>query len=348
MVGSASSPHALRAGIVGASGYTGSELIRLLDAHPQIDVAVVTADSHAGAQLHEVHPWLSALGPRTLTETTPDAVDGLDVVFCGLPHEASVELIPQIIDRVGVSVDLSAGFRFADPEVYPRWYGFTHAHPELLERAVYGLCELNRDALAGATLIATPGCYVTAAVLALQPLVAGGHVADTGIVVDAASGVTGAGRRADIAYSFTTIDEDMSAYGVAGHRHTPEIEMGIGARVLFTPHLVPMNRGILATSYAQPASDTVRSTTGVLEVLSAAYASERFVIVGEEMPHTKACYGSNLVQITGRYDERTDTVIVISALDNLTKGASGGALQAANIALGLDEAAGLSRIGVAP
>jgi len=346
-----SSPHhpqPRRAGIVGASGYTGAELLRLLDSHPEIRVEVITADSQAGSRLDEVHPWLAPLGERELVPTTPDAVDGLDVVFCGLPHEASIELVPQILDRVGHVVDLSAGFRFKDPAVYPRWYGFTHAHPELLDEAVYGLSEMNRDALVDARLIATPGCYVTAAVLGLAPLVSGGHVADTGIIVDAASGVTGAGRRAEISYAFTTVDEDLTAYGVAGHRHTPEIEMGVGGRVLFTPHLAPMNRGILATCYAQPLTDGARTTDGLLDALATRYAGERFIQVSDAMPHTKACLGSNLVQITARYDERTDTAIVISALDNLTKGASGGALQAANIALGLDESAGLSRIGVAP
>ena len=218
----------------------------------------------------------------------------------------------------------------------------------MLASAVYGLPEFHRAALRGATLVATPGCYVTAAIMALRPLVAAGLVERDGLIVDAASGVTGAGRREELAYSFTTVDENLTAYGLVGHRHTPEMEQEIGAQVLFTPHLAPMNRGILATCYSRPADPSSMSSEVVLGALRAQYADEPFVVVTDTIPGTKATLGSNMVLVTGRYDARTRTVITIAALDNLAKGASGGAVQAANVALGLTESEGLDLVGVAP
>lgn len=200
----------------------------------------------------------------------------------------------------------------------------------------------------GAQLVATPGCYVTAATLAMAPLVDAGLIDTSSVIVDAASGVSGAGRGLKHTSLFCTVDEDMNAYGLLDHRHTPEMQEQIGATVLFTPHLVPMNRGILATCYTRPASGKKVSTESLLGALSTAYAGEPFVVVRHDSPSTKATLGSNAVHITARYDERTGHVIVISALDNLCKGASGGAIQAANVALGLDETAGLSAVGVYP
>jgi N-acetyl-gamma-glutamyl-phosphate reductase len=218
----------------------------------------------------------------------------------------------------------------------------------LLDEAVYGLPELHRKALEGARLIATPGCYVTTATLALRPLVEAGLIETTGVIVDAASGVTGAGRRSDYGFSFTTVDENLVAYGLLSHRHTPEMEQEIGAQVLFTPHLVPMNRGILATCYAKPAAGADISTDTLMALLRDRWAGEPFMVVTDGSPSTKATLGSNVVQVTARYDERTNTVVAIGALDNMAKGASGGAIQAANVALGLPETAGLANVGVAP
>ena len=348
MSSSAPSPR-IRTAVIGASGFTGAELLRLADRHPYLDVTHLSAASNAGQLVSDVHPSLVAShGDQRFAEVDIDAVDGFDLVFLGLPHEASLELVPQLVGRVGCVVDLSAAFRLKDASSYPQWYGFEHDQPALLESAVYGLPEFHRAELAGARLIATPGCYVTAAILALRPLVASGIVQRQGIVVDGASGVTGAGRRAEIAYSFTTVDENLTAYGLVSHRHTPEMEQEIGARLLFTPHLVPMNRGILATCYSSPVDASGMSDAAVLAQLREAYVDEPFVRVIESIPGTKATMGSNLALITGRYDARTNTVITICAIDNLTKGASGGAVQAANVALGLDEQAGLARIGVAP
>jgi N-acetyl-gamma-glutamyl-phosphate reductase len=243
-------------------------------------------------------------------------------------------------------VDLSAAYRLKDASQYPGWYGFTHDQPELLAKAVYGLPELHRGELKGAELVATPGCHVTAATLALAPLVRAGLVNTTGVVVNSITGISGAGRGLKHTSLFCSADEDVTAYGLLDHRHTPEIEQEVGAQVLFTPHLAPMNRGILATCYSRPAAEV--STESLLAALSSAYAGEPFVVVTEVSPSTKATLGSNTAHVTARFDARTGTVISICAIDNLTKGASGGAVQAANVALGLPETAGLASVGVYP
>jgi N-acetyl-gamma-glutamyl-phosphate reductase len=248
---------------------------------------------------------------------------------------------------VGCLIDLSAAYRLKDASLYPQWYGFTHTQPELLSQAIYGLPELYRSQLAGARLIATPGCYVTAASLALTPLVRAGTISHEGVIVDAASGVSGAGRALKHSSLFSTVDEDFTAYGLLDHRHTPEIEQVTGAQVLFTPHLAPMNRGILATCYARPASKDV-TTASLLAALATFYKDEQFVVVRPTSPSTKATLGSNSVHITARFDERTGYVMVIAALDNIAKGASGGAVQSMNVALGLQENLGLSNVGVYP
>ncbi len=339
----------LNAAIVGASGFTGAELLRLLAGHPVLEVVTATGDSQAGTRIADLYPHLGvAYGSMTFQPTDLDSLDGLDVVFLGLPHEVSMQIAPRLVGKVGHVVDLSAAFRLSDASAYPTYYGFDHDQPKLLAEAIYGLPELHRSELAGARLIATPGCYVTAATLAMRPIAEAGWIGPDGVIVDAASGVTGAGRKADLAYSFTTIDENMTAYGLLSHRHTPEMEQEIGAPVLFTPHLVPMNRGILATCYTRPDPGLDLSTEIVLDHLRQRWADEPFMVVVDGSPTTKATMGSNQVQVTARYDERTNTVIAIAALDNLAKGASGGAIQALNVALGIDETAGLAAAGVAP
>jgi N-acetyl-gamma-glutamyl-phosphate reductase len=334
-------------GIIGASGYTGAELLRLCATHPALDVVRATADTHAGTDVASLYPSLAAAYPG-LTFESYDAArfDGLDAVFLGLPHEAALDVASELVGRVGVIVDLSAAFRLKDASLYPRWYGFEHRHPELLAEAVYGLPERWRAELKEARLIATPGCYVTAATLALAPLLDVGVLVTDGIVVDAASGVTGAGRALKHSSLFASVDENFAAYGLLDHRHTPEIEQNLGAQVLFTPHLAPMSRGILATCYARPSSPV--TTASLLDALREAYRDEPFVVVRESPPSTKATLGSNAVHLTARYDERTGWVLVLCAIDNLAKGASGGAVQSANVALGLDEAAGLVATGLAP
>ena len=334
-------------GIIGASGYTGAELLRLAAGHPDFEVVYATGDSQAGTRAAALYPALAAAYPRLVFEEFDAArAASLDLVFLGLPHEASLRMVAELHGTVGCIVDLSAAFRLKDPTLYPVWYGFDHAQPELLAEAVYGLPELYRAELKGATLIATPGCYVTAASLALAPLVRLGLIEAHGVIVDAASGVSGAGRALKHGSLFCTVDEDFSAYGLLDHRHTPEIEQVSGAQVLFTPHLAPMNRGILATCYARPAGSV--TTASLLEALGTFYAGEPFIVVDESSPSTKATLGSNAVHLTARFDSRTGYVMVLGALDNLAKGASGGAIQAANVALGLPETAGLSSVGMYP
>jgi N-acetyl-gamma-glutamyl-phosphate reductase len=270
----------------------------------------------------------------------------LDVVFLGLPHEASMELVPQLVGEVPCVVDLSAAFRIKDASAYPEFYGFEHSAPDLLAEAVLGLPELHRDRLVGAGLIATPGCHVTAATLALRPLVGAGLVDDVGIIVNNVTGITGAGRAPTATNVFTNIDSNVVPYGLLRHRHTPEMEQEIGAQVTFTPHLVPMSRGILATCYARPVADC--SPERVMGALREFYAGEPFTTVTDAPPATKSVLGCNAAHVSARYDVRTETVIAMCAIDNLTKGAAGGALQAANVALGLDESMGLTTIGLAP
>lgn len=341
----------VRAAIIGASGYTGAELLRLLAGHPEMEVVLATADSNAGSLASDLYPSLAGPWPNLVFEpfdvTRVEGLD-LDAAFLGLPHEASMELVPQLAGSVGCVVDLSAAFRLRDPSLYPRWYGFEHNQTELLQTAVYGLPERTRKDLAGASLIATPGCYVTAATLALAPLLDARLIASTGIIVDAASGVSGAGRVPTATNAFGTVDENFTAYGLLDHRHTPEIEQNLDAQVLFTPHLAPMSRGILATCYARPTDGQNLSTESLLDELASAYRDEPFVVVTSASPSTKASLGSNTAYVSARYDERTGYVIALCALDNLAKGASGGALQAANVALGLDETAGLPKAGLYP
>lgn len=339
----------VRVGIIGASGFTGVELLRLAAGHPDFEVIVATGDSQAGVRAASLYPSLAVRYPDLVFgEYDPIQAQGLDLVFLGLPHEASMQLAPTLVGKVGCVVDLSAAYRLKDAALYPQWYGFSHDQPQLLAEAVYGLPEFYRNELKGARLVATPGCHVTAASLALQPLVDHGLIETTGVIVNSATGITGAGRALKHSSMFCSVDENYEAYGLLDHRHTPEIEQVVGAQVLFTPHLSPMNRGILATCYARPAADADVTTESLMAALRHAYADEPFVVVRDESPATKATLGSNAAHLTARFDERTGTVLVIAAIDNLTKGASGGAIQAANVALGLDETAGLTSVGLYP
>jgi N-acetyl-gamma-glutamyl-phosphate reductase len=341
--------HAMKVGILGASGYTGSELLRLLAGHPEFEVAVATAHTHVGQTVGVHTPSLGAAYPGLVyEENDPARVDGLDLVFCSLPHGESQRIVPTLRGQVGVVVDLAADFRLKDAALYPTWYGEEHGAPELLGEAVYGLPELFRAGLAGATLVAAAGCYPTATGLALAPLVRRGLVEPTGIVVDAASGVSGAGRGLKDSLHFGSVDEDFTAYGLLTHRHTPEMEQILGAEVLFTPHLAPMVRGILATSYSRPAPGTTLTTDAVMAVLHDEYDAEPFIVVTDDPPSTKATAGSNAAHVTARVDPRTGWVLSLCAIDNLVKGASGQAIQCANAALGLPETTGLPLAGVYP
>jgi N-acetyl-gamma-glutamyl-phosphate reductase len=348
----------MKVGVVGASGYAGVELLRLCAAHPDLEVVVATAGENAGNRVARHTPSLAGAYPTLeYAPTEASELNGLDAVFLALPHGRSQHLVPELLSTAGVIVDLAADFRLHDPDLYPVWYHESHTAPELLDQFVYGLPEVFRDELRGARLIAAPGCFPTAAILALRPLIRAGLIAGAGssappLIVDAASGVSGAGRAASDRLHFGAVDEDFVAYGLLDHRHTPEMEQGLGAPVLFTPHLAPMVRGILATCYGRPADPrggaSGATTTDALGVLHEAYDHEPFVVVTDEPPSTKATSGSNCVHVTARVDPRTGWVMAMGALDNLVKGAAGQAVQCANLALGLDEVAGLPMAGVYP
>ena len=334
----------IRTAILGASGYVGGELLRLLVAHPELTPAKLFGDSKAGQPLGAVHPHLALAYPDAVVERFgDDSLDGVDLVFAALPHGHSQRLAATILDRGIPFVDLGADFRLDDAATYERWYGHAHEAPELLDRFVYGIAELNRNAIGKATAVSAAGCYATAAILALKPLVDAGLVKLESLIVNAASGVSGAGREAKEATGFCTVTESFSAYGLINHRHTAEMEMALKGTVLFTPHLVPMSRGILATCYGEAAGPG-----DPLEALRSAYSAEPFVHVIADPPATKWVSGSNAVQVTARRDERTRRIIALSAIDNLGKGAAGQMIQCANLMLGLEETAGLPRVGVYP
>ncbi len=341
----------MRVGVFGASGYAGAELLRLAAGHPHFDIVLATGDSRAGARVGDVYPSLAATYPDlVLAPPDPAQAEGLDLVFLALPHGASQDLVPYLRKRAGVVVDLAADFRLKDAGLYPTWYGEQHHQPDLLGEAAFGIPELFRESLVGASLVAAAGCHVTAAALALAPLVDAGIIQPRGIVVDTITGVSGAGRGLKETTHFCAVAEDLNAYGLLTHRHTPEMEqaIGSGAQVIFTPHLAPLNRGILATCYARPAVETTPEPPDPLGVLLDFYADEPFVVVSSRAPSTKAALGSNTAHLTARYDGRTGWVVALCALDNLVKGASGQAIQCANIALGLPEVTGLPTAGLYP
>ena len=334
----------IRTAILGASGYVGGELLRLIAAHPELEAAKLFGDSKAGQALGAVHPHLAAAYPDAVVERFEHGtLDGIDLVFAALPHGHSQRLASTILGKGILFVDLGADFRLDDSPTYERWYGHAHEAPGLLGEFVYGIPELNRNAIRNAKAVAAAGCYATAAILALKPLVDAGVVDKDSLIVDAASGVSGAGREAKESTGFSTVDGSFAAYGLLSHRHTAEMEMATGGTVLFTPHLVPMTRGILATCYG-----TATGAPDPLAILRKAYAGEPFVHVTDQLPATKWVSGSNGAQLTARYDERTGRVLALSAIDNLGKGAAGQMIQCANLMLGLDEAAGLTTIGVYP
>ena len=339
--------------IVGASGFTGAELLRLCATHPDLEVIAATGETQAGTRVADLYPSLAgAYGDLTYVPSGHGSVLDAELVFLGLPRGASQPVVPGLRGQVEHIVDLASDFRLDDPALYPAWYGDEHTAPELLDAFAYGLPELFRDALVGAELIAVPGCFPTTAVLGLAPLLASAQIEPSGIVVDAATGVSGAGRPPKPHTTFCAVDEDFTAYGLLRHRHTPEMEMvlgrytGVAPSLIFTPHLAPMNRGILATCYARPSEEL--TTDEVLHTLDVAYAEEPFVVVSERSPSTKATLGSNSCHLTARVDPRTGWVVVLAALDNLVKGASGQAVQCANLALGLPESTGLSVAGIYP
>ena len=328
--------------ILGASGFVGAELLRLCAGHPHLAATGLFGDSQAGAALADVHPHLALAYPDARVERfEPAALDGAGLVFAALPHGHSQAIALEIIARGIPFVDLGADFRLNDAASYERWYHEPHLAPDLMGRFVYGIPELHRAAIAASKTVAAAGCYPTSAILALRPLL--DLIDPDTITVDAASGVSGAGKGLKDTTHFNTVDENMTAYGLLNHRHTAEMEMALGGRILFTPHLAPMNRGILATCTA-----IAKGPCDPLEALKAAYADEPFIHVSDKAPSTKWTLGSNAVHLTARYDERTGRVLALAALDNLVKGAAGQMIQCANLMLGFEEEAGLAKVGIWP
>jgi N-acetyl-gamma-glutamyl-phosphate reductase len=351
----------VRVAIVGASGYAGAELLRLLIAHPEVDIAAVYARSSAGARLADVFPQFRGVIDLAIEPFDPAAVaDAAQVAFTALPHGDSARAVGELVRRGVTVIDLSADFRLRSAEVYAQWYGDSiagpHPEPQLLSEAVYGLPELHRAAIRGARLVAAPGCYPTSAILPAAPLLARQLISPSGLVIDAKSGASGAGRSPGLATHLPEAGEGVRAYKVAGaHRHTAEIEQELAAvaggavRLTFSPHLLPMSRGILACVYGDP-TDPGRPEAAYRDALAEAYAGERFVTVlpADALPDTSFVRGSNRAHLAVRLDQRAGKVIAMCAIDNLAKGASGQAIQCLNIMRGWDEATALSGIAVFP
>ncbi|MDI6907135.1 MAG: N-acetyl-gamma-glutamyl-phosphate reductase [Thermoanaerobacterales bacterium] len=345
----------IKAGVIGATGYAGAELVRLLARHPAVRLAALTSRSYAERPLSAVYPHLYGHVDEVLREFDPDElVSECDVVFTALPHGHAMEVGRKVLDRGKKLVDIGADFRLADVAVYEEWYRVTHTAPEILPRVVYGLPELNREHIAGAPVVANPGCYPTASILALAPALKAGLADPASIIIDAKSGVSGAGRGLSLRTHFAECNENFQAYGVPGHRHTPEIEQelsrlaGRPVRVSFTPHLAPMNRGILATVYFSLSRPVTADELHA--VYREFYSEEPFVRVlpPGTLPQTKAVAGSNHCDLNVVADARTGRAVVLSAIDNLVKGAAGQAVQNMNIMFGRPEGEGLAGPGLYP
>lgn len=337
----------VKVGIVGATGYTGAELVRILSNHPSVELSVLTSESYTGLPYEKVYPALRGRVRLTCKSLDPDAVaDSAQVIFTALPHTKSMQCVPRFLDAGKKVLDLSADFRLRDRVVFERWYA-PHTAPELLDRAVYGLPELYREEIRKADLVAVPGCYPTSAILGVAPMARAGLLDPTSLIVNSASGVTGAGRSLELGSLFCEVNEGMKAYKVAQHRHTPEMEqeisrlLGQEVRLTFVPHLVPLSRGILTTIYA--GSKAQISEDELLGLYAEFYAGEPFVKVlpKGELPNVRDVRGGNVCHIGLRIDPNTRRIIVVSAIDNLVKGASGQAVQCMNLLLDLPETMGL-------
>ncbi|MFC2062692.1 N-acetyl-gamma-glutamyl-phosphate reductase [Chloroflexota bacterium] len=343
----------IRVGVSNVTGYAGVELARLLHRHPGVELTSVTGRSAAGESLAGVFPHLAGLGLDIQGE-----MGKVELAFVAMPHRASAEQVKPLLDSGIRVVDISADFRLKDAAEYPRWYNFTHPTPELLGEAVYGLPELKRAEVVPARLVANPGCYATGAILALAPAVKEGLIGPE-IIIDSKSGVSGAGRTVSLNTHYSEVNEDVTAYGLTGHRHLPEIVqelalLGSGSppAVTFVPHLIPMTRGILTTGYAGPVPGKLAAGKKGEEELKQLYRDfyrdEPFVMIAASPPHTKHTWGSNRCLVYPTIDHRTGRLIFISCLDNLVKGAAGQAVQNMNLMLGLPETAGLEALAVYP
>jgi len=342
----------VKVGIVGGTGYTGVELLRLLAQHEQAEVVVITSRAESGRRVDDLYPNLRGHYDLAFSEPDVKQLAACDVVFFATPHNVAMNLVPELMSAGARVVDLSADYRIRDAALWSQWYGEPHASPELLPEAVYGLPEVNRQAIANAQLVACPGCYPTSVQLGLIPLLARGLVDASHLIASSASGVSGAGRQAKVDNLLSEVSDSFKAYGVSGHRHLPEIEQGLAdvagdpVSVTFVPHLLPLIRGIHSTLYGQLLSQG-EDLQGLYESW---YAGEPFVDVlpAGQCPQTRTVKGANRCQIAVSVPQERDTVVVMVAIDNLVKGASGQAVQNMNIMLGLPEVMGLGSIGLLP
>jgi N-acetyl-gamma-glutamyl-phosphate reductase len=340
--------------IVGASGYTGSELARILLLHPEVEISIITSESHAGKKFSDLHPqFMGILDMRLARADDVEAIKP-DVVFLALPHGVSMEFVRRWKDWRAKIIDLSGDFRLASPDVYGEWYKKEHSFPKGFETAVYGLPEINEEQIRKSRLIANPGCYPTASILSLVPLFAENLVCPDSVIVDAKSGTTGAGIKTGPTTHFSNVYDNFKAYGISTHRHTIEIEEQFQkfipdqAVIQFTPHLLPVDRGILVTAYAQLKGEEDMDQEGLTALYEKFYKQKPFIRVRSQAPSLKDVKGSNYCDIFPFWDQRSKRIIVVAVIDNLVKGAAGQAVQNMNLMLDLDQATGLNQIPIQP
>lgn len=341
-----------RIAIVGATGFTGSELVRLLHHHPTAEIALITSESRSGQRLADVHPFLDGVTDRVLGSLEDLSTADIDLAFLAVPHGVAMDVVKRLHETDLPIVDLSADYRLNDAASFEAWYGQEHRFPEAMKHAVYGLPELFRSDIPKRRLVANPGCYPTSILLALAPLVRAGAVNTTDLIADSKSGVTGAGAKSKPVNHFSTVHDDFAAYGLKTHRHTIEVQQHLGAltdaevTVQFTPHLLPVDRGILSTIYARPLGEM--NQTHLDDIFRTAYADEPFVRLRDRPPRIKDVRGTNLCDLHATWDERTGRILVLSAIDNLVKGAAGQAIQNMNLLLSHDEGLGLDLVPLRP
>lgn len=342
----------IKTGIVGATGYTGSELVRLLYNHPEVSIEAITSESRTGDRFSDVHPHFSGVVMLELEPAEAMLKKEVDLIFLALPHGVSMRYAEKYRNAGFRVIDLSGDFRLSSPEIYQQWYGQAHTYSEGFEGAVYGLPELHREKIRKAGLVANPGCYPTSAILGLAPLLQAGLIAGGQVIVDSKSGVTGAGVKAKPGTHYSNVSDNFKAYGLKGHRHTIEIEEQLSGlaqepvQIQFTPHLLPVDRGILSTIYTQPKEKVTEKEVRAL--YKSFYKTHPFVRMRDEPPALKEVRGSNFCDLFVTYDERTKRIITIAVIDNLVKGAAGQAMQNMNLMMGLEETAGFPMVPLNP
>lgn len=342
----------IKAGIIGATGYTGSELVRLLNFHPEVSIEVITSESHKGEKFSGIHSQFRNIVDIELVSAEDIDINNLDVAFLALPHGVSMDFVKKFINKEVKIIDLSGDFRLSSKKVYEQWYNNEHTFEEGFRHAVYGIPELYREEIKKAKLVANPGCFPTGAILAIAPLVKQGSVDINRLIVDSKTGVTGAGVKAKLTTHFPNVNDNFKPYGIKFHRHTIEIQeqlsnvSGQDVTVQFTPHLLPIDRGIITSVYLTPATSI--NEKKLVEIFNEFYKDAPFVRIVEEAPEVKDVRATNYIDIFTTYDERTNTILVFSAIDNLVKGASGVAIQNMNLMCGLDETTGLLQCPVKP